>query len=51
MPPPAPKQGAVSKDPQLSHLPGLSQYQQHAAALTGHFVGKKDTAEDLANPF
>jgi len=33
-------QGAVSKDPQLSHLPGLSQYQQHAAALTGHFVAE-----------
>ena len=32
------KQGAVSKDPQLSNLPGLSQYQSQAAALAGHFV-------------
>ena len=31
-------QGAVSKDPQLSNLPGLSQYQTQAAALAGHFV-------------
>ena len=31
-------QGAVSKDPQLSNLPGLSQYQSQAAALAGHFV-------------
>jgi len=30
--------GAVSKDPQLSNLPGLSQYQNQAAALAGHFV-------------
>jgi len=30
--------GAVSKDPQLSNLPGLSQYQSQAAALTGHLV-------------
>jgi len=30
--------GAVSKDPQLGNLPGLSQYQTQAAALTGHFV-------------
>lgn len=30
--------GAVSKDPQLSNLPGLSQYQTQAAALAGHFV-------------
>jgi len=30
--------GAVSKDPQLSNLPGLSQYQSQAAALAGHFV-------------
>ena len=32
------KRGAVSKDPQLSNLPGLSQYQSQAAALAGHFV-------------
>merc|ERR1712168_1646249 len=30
--------GAVSKDPQLANLPGLSQYQTQAAALAGHFV-------------
>jgi len=30
--------GAVSKDPQLGNLPGLSQYQTQAAALAGHFV-------------
>jgi len=30
--------GAVSRDPQLSNLPGLSQYQSQAAALAGHFV-------------
>ena len=31
-------QGAVSRDPQLGNLPGLSQYQAQAAALTGHLV-------------
>ena len=31
-------QGAVSRDPQLGNLPGLSQYQTQAAALTGHLV-------------
>ena len=31
-------QGAVSRDPQLGHLPGLSHYQAQAAALTGHLV-------------
>jgi len=30
--------GAVSRDPQLGNLPGLSQYQSHAAALAGNFV-------------
>merc|ERR1719350_9367 len=30
--------GAVSRDPQLGNLPGLSQYQAQAAALTGHLV-------------
>lgn len=30
--------GAVSRDPQLSNLPGLSQYQSQAAALTGNLV-------------
>ena len=34
-------QGAVSRDPQLANLPGLSQYQSQAAALAGNFVGKK----------
>lgn len=38
--------GAVSKDPQLGNLPGLSQYQEHAAALTGHFA-----AEAILYPF
>ena len=33
-------QGAVSRDPELGNLPGLSQYQRQAAALMGHFVGK-----------
>ena len=28
----------MSRDPQLGHLPGLSQYQAQAAALTGHLV-------------
>merc|ERR1712106_1027098 len=37
--------GAVSKDPQLGNLPGLSQYQTQAAALAGHFV-----AESLLYP-
>jgi len=30
--------GAVSRDPQLSNLPGLSQYQAQAASLAGHFT-------------
>jgi len=30
--------GAVSKDPQLSNLPGLSQYQTQASSLMGHFT-------------
>jgi len=30
--------GAVSRDPQLANLPGLSQYQSQAAALAGNFV-------------
>merc|ERR1712025_672692 len=30
--------GAISRDPQLGNLPGLSQYQTQAAALAGHFV-------------
>ena len=34
-------QGAVSRDPQLGNLPGLSQYQSQAAALAGNFVGKQ----------
>jgi len=38
--------GAVSKDPQLGNLPGLSEYQEHAAALTGHFA-----AEAILYPF
>merc|ERR1719334_2739964 len=32
--------GAVSRDPQLGNLPGLSQYQAQAAALTGHLVAE-----------
>merc|ERR1719264_1193202 len=30
--------GAVSRDPQLSNLPGLSQYQAQAASLAGHLT-------------
>ena len=30
--------GAVSKDPQLSNLPGLSQYQDQVAAMAGHLT-------------
>jgi len=30
--------GAVSRDPQLTNLPGLSQYQEQASALAGHLV-------------
>jgi len=30
--------GAISRDPQLTNLPGLSQYQEQAAALAGHLA-------------
>jgi hypothetical protein len=31
-------QGAVSRDPELAHLPGLAQYQRQAAALAAHLT-------------
>ena len=41
-------QGAVSRDPQLANLPGLSQYQSQAAALAGNFVGKQRQLQQLS---